>query len=127
MSDNIPEGISFAELQQLLEDAPEETQDIGKFDVQLSFDEICNLAIETKNEFFGKTRSPLAMKMILLMILQDMEDWHRHVGRESYEANDNIECLMAWYQDAGRIASLRETLLDIEVMSEDPTPRWKQD
>ena len=128
MADNIPEGISFAELQQFLEDAPvEETKDIQTTESDISFAELCDLCAEAKAELFRKAKTPLAMKMIVLMILSDMEDWHRRMGFETFEAEDNIKCLIAWSEDAGRIAALRETLLDIEIMPEDPTPRWKHD
>ena len=127
MADNIPEGISFAELQQFLEDAPtEKTVDTSTEVPDYSFEDICEMAAETKSAFFRKVKSPLAMKMMVLMILSDMEDWHARMGEETFAEADNMLSLQCWTRDAGKICAMKETLMDIEVEPHDPTPRWKE-
>ena len=123
MANNIPDGISFKELEAMLEEAPKDAE--NKSIDELSFEDICEMAASAKSELFEKTQSPLAMKMLLLMVLTDMEAWHQRMAWAEYKEHEMQQVLNAWLKDAGQIQSMRNTLIDIEITREDPTPTWK--
>lgn len=127
--DNFPEGISFADLEALLKDAqPEEdNSDCGHKTDDMDFNELVDTCAELKCELFRKTKSPLAMKMIILIIFHDMENWHERMGWETYSETKNEKALQEWLKDAGKIQAMARTLADIEITQDDPTPSWKQE
>ena len=125
MDNNFPEGISFADLEAYLEDAKPEA-DIQEPVKELSFDEIIDICAEAKSELFRKTKTPLAMKMVILIIMHDMAQWHERMGWETYALEENQKALQEWLGDAGKIKAMSSALADIEITPDDPTPSWKE-
>ena len=119
---NIPNGVSFKDLQNALKDAPAEEVDTHK--KHLTFKELNDIAADAKSDLFKRTHNPLALKLIALMILSDMAVWHVHISQELREIGE-IEAADDWLMDAGQMNLLKNSLLDIEITDQDPTPSWK--
>lgn len=125
---NIPNGISFNDLTALMQHAheKEEVQNNADKEPVTDWEEIINLAHDTKNEIWEKAKNPLVMKMLCLMICDDMVEYHRRYAEEIRKDDDRtVEQGDLWLIDCGQWLSARNTIVDVEVTTEDPTPRWK--
>jgi len=127
MSDYVPFSISTENLDQLLNEAKtREEQKLPENQILTDFEVILEMAAKVKAELFEATHNPLAMKMLALMISEDMIAYHRRFAQimreREPEREDQID---TWNIDAGKWITIRDTMLDIEITAHDPTPRWK--
>lgn len=120
---NIPNGVSFKDLQNAMKDAATEGADTqqGK---TFTFHQLCRIAAAAKDKLYLDTHHPLALKMMCLMVLVDMSGWHQSMSLRLREMGDD-EAANDWLMDAGQFNLLRNALMDIEVTGMDPTPSWK--
>ena len=119
---NIPNGVSFKDLQEALKDAPADEADTQR--KHMTFEELNDIAAEMKSELYKRTQTPLALKLAALMILSDMAAWHIRASFDLRNANEE-DAANAWLMDAGQFNLLKNALLDLEVTPQDPTPSWK--
>ena len=119
---NIPNGVSFKDLQEALKDAPADEVDTQR--KHMTFEELNELAAEMKSELYKRTQTPLALKLAALMILSDMSVWHVRASYDLRKAGEE-DAANSWLMDAGQFNLLKNALLDIEVTPQDPTPSWK--
>jgi len=76
---NIPNGVSFKDLQNAMKDAATEGADTqqGK---SFTFHQLCRIAAAAKDKLYLDTHHPLALKMMCLMVLVDMSGWHQSMA-----------------------------------------------
>ena len=127
---NVPNGISFNDLTALMQHAheKEEAKKTANKEPITDWEEIVNLAHATKTALWEEAKNPLAMKMLCLMICDDMVEYHRRYAQEIRQetGEDRADQIDLWLVDCGQWLSARNTIVDVEVTTEDPTPRWKQ-
>ena len=123
-SNNIPDSVSFSDLEAALRNA--KPTEVEKPDSERDFDRLGSLACEAKNELFKAAgNNPLAMKLLLLQVMDDMYRWHRRMSEEMRESGQS-KSADSWLLDAGAFQAMLNTLVDIEITDDDPTPRWKE-
>ena len=132
MNDQIPDGITSADLLALMENAQSETvtdmksrQHAKAEDPITDFEELCRLAHAAKEELFAACGNPLGMKMLALMVAEDMIAYHNKMAHIIVEQTDDIDLASTWMADAGQWIVVKNTIQDVELGRNDPTPRWK--
>ena len=118
MSTSVPDGISFSELQSLIEDAPTDIVDQVNDDKEFDdFEAKLNAAMEAFEEIADDA---ITAKAAVQSIVARMFDWHSSVAIKQMEANDT-ESAIGWARDAGKFQAVMNILLTISVGPDDPT------
>ena len=115
-SSSIPDGISFADLQALAKDAPDDSAIVpteGPF-AGLSEDELKDLVDTWLKNMHETCADPMFAKAILWRIISQMIDWHTASGLEEIK-NDRHEGAVSWLRDAGKFQSMVNILHTINV------------
>ena len=95
-SSNIPDGISFGELEKLAENAPSDNQP------DLSFEQRCEqLSERLLDQAADEIKDPMIHKEMLLEICRRMIHWHTAIGEQMFEKG-NEDAGVAWLRDAGK-------------------------
>ena len=113
-----PDGISFAALQEMLADAPQEEEvqaaasddDPGKLTperVREIADKALNYAVE-----LGAT-GPMVHKMMIVIALHNFIEWHNVMGAQALEEGE-IKSAAAWYRDAGKFQAIANILFKVD-------------
>ena len=114
---NIPDGISFSDLQALAATARDEAQKQEESTDEIT---ICDLSVEMFDksvksalaEINDNFSHPMTAKIQALEALAQLMHWHTEKGEREF-ANDDIECGTAWLRDAGKIQSCMSTLVEV--------------
>jgi hypothetical protein len=115
-SSNIPDGISFADLQEFARDAKPEAEAHkcdGPYDgyteqqLRRGIDE----ALEALHDRFGH---PMTAKYILMETLQALMIWHTKRGVAEFEDGDN-GCGVAWLRDAGILQAAMQSVHNVSL------------
>ena len=105
MTASIPDGISFAELQARLKDAPEEpSAPQGPFD-GLTKEELLELVDTTVDELHEKCGHPMIAKAMIIDIATRLLNWHCQAGLTESEEGEN-KSAMYWHRDAGKLHAI---------------------
>ena len=118
MSTSVPDGISFSELQSLIEDAPTDIVDQVNDDKEFDdFEAKLNAAMEAFEEIADDA---ITAKAAVQSIVARMFEWHSAVAEKQMKADD-VESAIGWARDAGKFQAVMNILLTISVGPDDPT------
>ena len=118
MSTSVPDGISFNELEALIEDAPTDIVDQVNDDKEFDdFEAKLNAAMEAFEEIADDA---MTAKAAVQSIVARMCEWHSAVALKQMEADDT-ECAIGWARDAGKFQAVMNILTTISVGPDDPT------
>lgn len=118
-SPNIPDGISFAQLQEFAKSSTSKKKTTlwdGKTQA-----EVIKIADKHIQEALSECSDPMVHKAMAIMILKNFLDWHRSAAQECLEKGDASDAAQ-WMQDAGEILCTARTLLNLEVSHADFDP-----
>lgn len=112
-----PDGISFADLQGMLEDAPKEADApvVAETDEQQRLEEIADRYLTLASE---EAKGPLIHKLMMVMVLSNLIDWHKGVGERMLEEGET-ESGLAWLRDAGKCQAMMDIIYTIQCGSDD--------
>ena len=107
----------------MLENAPQE-EDLhtaaDNSDKEFSPEVIENIAQEMLELASEKCPDPLVHKVMAMVIIHRMVDWHKHVAIRQLEEG-NQESMGAWMRDAGKFQACMDILCSIAIGPEDFT------
>lgn len=118
----IPDSISFGDLEKLASEAPKEpTKKEGPY---AGYDQegLCDLVNDKLQELQDACPHPLAHKLAVLQILDNMLDWHIQAA-EAQTENGDMDSAGCWMRDAGKFQAIHNILSTISVGSDDFTTR----
>ena len=105
MTASIPDGISFAELQELAKQAPESpSAPKGPYD-GLTKEELLNLAESLVDDAHDKCSHPLIVKLMIINMVSRLLNWHSSAGLDCIEQGE-AKAAMFWHRDAGKLQSI---------------------
>lgn len=112
-----PDGISFADLQGMLEDAPKEADApvVAETDEQQRLEEIADRCLAQASE---EAKGPLVHKLMMVMVLSNLIAWHSHVGERMFEEGET-ESGRAWLRDAGKCQAMMDIIYSIQCGDDD--------
>ncbi len=116
MSTSVPDGISFADLQALAKDAPDDSAIVptdGPFN-GLSEDELKDLVDAQLDLIHEVCPDPMFAKAILWRLINNMIGWHTEAGKHQFEEGDT-QSAICWLRDAGKFQSMGNLLQTINV------------
>ena len=118
----IPDGMSFADLQALIETAQSEDQvhQQDKSDDEATQSDIEKCAHQHLAMALEVIDDPLVHKVMLFQILSNFVDWHNKVAHNKFEDGE-IECAAAWLRDAGKFQACMNILSNVTVGPDDFT------
>ena len=118
MSTSVPDGISFSELESLIEDAPTDIVDQVNDDKELDdFEAKLNAAMEA---FEKIADDAVTAKAAVQSIVARMFEWHSAVALKQMQTDD-AESAIGWARDAGKFQAVMNILTTISVGPDDPT------
>ena len=115
----IPDGISFAKLQEFAKGAPKKNETKlwdGKTQA-----EVIEIADKHIQESLKECGDPMVHKAMVIMILKNFLDWHRSAAMDCVSGG-NTDDAAQWMQDAGEILSAARTICNLEVSTYDFDP-----
>ena len=123
MTSSIPDSFNLDELSAMLETAPQE-EDLhavaDNSDKELTPEYIESIAQEMLELASEKCPDPLVHKVIAMMVICRMVDWHKHVASRQLEEG-NEASMGAWMRDAGKFQAMMDSLVNIGVGPDDFT------
>ena len=124
MTSSVPDSFSMDELSNMLENAPQEEDLHAAADnsdkQEYSPEYIEKIAQETLELATKKCPDPLVHKVMAMMVISRMVDWHKHVASRQLEEG-NEAFMGAWMRDAGKFQSIMNILTNISVGRDDYT------
>ena len=119
----IPDSFSMDELSTMLENAPQE-DDLhavaDNSDKEFTPDYIESVALEALDAATEKCPDPLVHKVMAMMVISRMVDWHKGVAIRQLE-DGNRESMGAWMRDAGKFQAVMDILTSIAIGPDDFT------
>jgi hypothetical protein len=114
---NIPDGISFSDLQALAATARDEEQKQKESTDEMTicdmspkeFDTAVKAALAEINDNFSH---PMTAKLQALEAIAQLMHWHTDKGQREF-ADGDIECGTAWLRDAGKLQTCMSTLVEV--------------
>ena len=113
---NLPDGISTAELQAMLSDAPKEAAVNEKED--FSQERIEEISDRLLQQALDECNTPVMHKAMCVEIISNFIEWHTRVGLSRFEDGDS-ECATGWMRDAGKLQSMLNILMNISMGPDD--------
>ena len=105
MSTSVPDGISFADLEALAKDAPEDTSTPkGPYD-GLDKEELLELVDTIVDDSHEKCGHPMIAKVMIIDIVSRLLNWHSQTGLEQAEEGE-FKSAMGWHRDAGKLQAI---------------------
>ena len=123
MTSSIPESFNMDQLSELLETAQSEDDlhtAADNSDKELTPDVIEGIAQEALELATEKCPDPLVHKVMAMMIICRMVDWHKGVAIKQLE-DGNQESMGAWMRDAGKFQACMDILTSIAIGPDDFT------
>ena len=118
MSTSVPDGISFSDLESLMEAAPTDIVDV--VEETTKEDEFGKTVDKALDAFEAVSNEPTVAKAAVMSILSRMVAWHSAVS-ESHMKDGEIESAVGWARDAGKFQACLNILSSIMVSDDDPT------
>ena len=123
MTSSVPDSFSMDELSNMLENAPQE-EDLhaaaDNSDKELTPEVIEGIAQEMLELATEKCPDPLVHKVMAMMIVHRMVDWHKGVAQRQLD-DGNLMSMGAWMRDAGKFQAVMDILCSIAVGPQDFT------
>ena len=123
MTSSIPESFNLDQLSELLETAQSEDDmhtAADNSDKELTPEFIEGVAQEVLELATDKCPDPLVHKVIAMMVICRMVDWHKGVATKQLE-DGNQESMGAWMRDAGKFQACMDILTSIAIGPDDFT------
>jgi hypothetical protein len=123
MTSSIPESFNMDQLSELLETAQSEDDmhtAADNSDKELTPEFIEGVAQEVLELATDKCPDPLVHKVIAMMVICRMVDWHKGVAIKQLE-DGNQESMGAWMRDAGKFQACMDILTSIAIGPDDFT------
>jgi len=123
MTSSIPESFNLDQLSELLETAQSEDDmhtAADNSDKELTPEFIEGVAQEVLELATDKCPDPLVHKVIAMMVICRMVDWHKGVAIKQLE-DGNQESMGAWMRDAGKFQACMDILTSIAIGPDDFT------
>ncbi len=116
MSTSVPDGISFADLQALAKDAPDDSAIVptdGPFN-GLTEEQLKDL-VDTQLELIHDgCPHPMFAKAIVWRIIGNMIAWHTAAGESQFKDGET-QSAVCWLRDAGKFQAILDILMSIHV------------
>lgn len=123
-SSSVPDSFSMDDLEKAMETAPNEEMlhaTIGcNDDKEFTPEFIEKIAQECLEAASEKCPDPLVHKVIAMMVICRMVDWHKSVAHRQLD-DDNLESMGAWMRDAGKFQACMDILTSVAIGPEDFT------
>ena len=123
MTQSVPESFNMDQLSELLETAQSEDElhtAADNSDKELTPEVIEGIAQEALELATEKCPDPLVHKVMAMMIICRMVDWHKGVAIKQLE-DGNQESMGAWMRDAGKFQACMDILTSIAIGPDDFT------
>ena len=122
---DIPDSISFGELEKLQAKAAEEMEERKAQDKSgpfggLNEEAVCDLVNDKLQEIQDACPNPIAHKVAMLQIISNMVEWHVGCAERQIEDGDIVSA-GNWMRDAGKFQALHNILQTISVCKDDFT------
>ena len=120
MSTSVPDGISFADLEALAKDAPEDTSIVptkGPYN-GLSEDQLKDLVDAHLDLIHEACPHPMFAKAILWRLVSNMIHWHTEAGKIQFEDGE-ADSAVCWLRDAGKFQAIANILQTINIGPDD--------
>ena len=120
MSTSVPDGISFADLEALAKEAPEETAIVpteGPFD-GINEQELKDLTDTFLDKMMGTNTHPMFGKAVAWRILNHFMEWHTAAGMKQIEDGE-VESGMYWLRDAGKFQAMLNVFQTVTLGPDD--------
>ena len=114
----IPNSISFSELQSYMENAQSESND--KAVNELTQEDIERISADLVNKAVEMCPDPVIHKIMALSILNNLHSWHLTMAKQALEQGD-AECAGITMEDAGALRSAYKLLLEVSLGESDFT------
>ena len=114
-----PDGISFSDLQDMLSEAPKEAEydrTTPQVMTREEVEEIADKCLTMANDLGA--RGPLVHKVMMMMTLSNLIDWHNKIGERMLE-DGQPESARAWFRDAGKCQAMVDILYTIQCGEDD--------
>ena len=119
MTSSVPDSFSMDELSNMLENAPQE-EELHATEKELTPEFIEKVAMDVLDKASEECPDPLVHKVIAMMVISRMVDWHKHVAQRQLDEG-NITSMGAWMRDAGKFQSVMDILCSIAIGPDDFT------
>ena len=119
-SSSVPDGISFADLEKLAKDAPDDTVIVptkGPFN-GLSEDQLKDLVDAHLDIIHEACPDPMFVKGLLWRLISNMMGWHTEAGKIQFEDGET-EAAICWLRDAGKFQAMGNLLQTINIGPDD--------
>jgi len=117
MTSSVPDSFSMDELSNMLENAPQE-EDLhataDNDDKEFTPEFIESIAQEVLELATEKCPDPLVHKVIAMMVICRMVDWHKGVAKSQLD-DGNLQSMGAWMRDAGKFQACMDILTSIAI------------
>ena len=116
MSTSVPDGISFADLEALAKDAPDDTAIVptkGPFN-GLSENQLKDLVDAHLDIIHEACPDPMFAKALLWRLINNMVHWHTEAGKSQFEDSE-YDAAVCWLRDAGKFQAIGNILQTINV------------
>ena len=126
MTSSVPDSFSMDELSNMLENAPQEedlhAENCGCNDCKQEYtpeyiEKIAQECLELASE---KCSDPLVHKVMAMMVMSRMTDWHISVAQRQLD-DGNLQSMGAWMRDAGKFQAVMDILCNVSVGPDDFT------
>ena len=115
----IPDSISFGDLEKLQADAPKEEVKDGPF-AGYHREGVESLVEAKLQELMEACPHPIAHKVAMFDIIDHMISWHQTAAEQMAEDGE-LRQAAGWLQDAGKLQAMANVLQTISVCREDFT------
>ena len=121
MTASVPESFSIDDLNAALESAPKEDELKSQIEkCEYSQEYIEKVADDALNMASDLVKDPLVHKIMAMMIVNRMIQWHTLIGDNQLEQGTQ-ESAVCWYRDAGKFQSMMDSLMMIAIGNNDFT------
>ena len=123
MTSSLPESFNLDQLSELLETAQSEDDlhtAADNSDKELTPEFIESVAQEVLELATDKCPDPIVHKVIAMMVICRMVDWHKGVATKQLE-DGNEQSMGAWMRDAGKFQACMDILTSIAIGPDDFT------
>ena len=121
MTASVPESFSMDELTAALESAPAEEELRSNIDkreyTQEYIEQVADDALEMASKL---VKDPLVHKVMAMMIINRMIQWHTIIGEKHLEENET-DAAICWFRDAGKFQSMFDSMIQINIGNNDFT------
>lgn len=124
MTQSVPNGFSFSELEAMLENAPTDIVD-QKPECEFcssdnsDVDELWDTVSKALEAFEEVADGPLAAKGAVVVIINRMIEWHSSIAKKMIEAGE-VESAIGWARDAGKFQAIANIITTVQVTDDDP-------